>query len=370
MRHGTRNDSAEWAAISIATWVVHQTCNLQAPRHDPPAIKPRGLKAARQLARTSSATQANTRRSRPGKQPRPGVRARWSTRHADMWRLWHSPRLDKPRNTPRAGVIPLVVSPCGTHHHSLIYGTSSHRRQHKELHYLLCTVYLVSLKYLSRGSCLFRDVPTLLCRSGFTECAMVSHNSIQTAFTDCRFGTACSHLLTIHARIQCIFCYRLVAIMSTCYQLVAVESAYCMGQTDAPGGSAHALSLARDSRRTLVHERRTCLRTPGHLAPDTVAQRLHDADTRVDAESLELHPVDPNADCDGCRTCIVDVLALDASAVDRATFDRAALLLGRLKRRPARRRRLATRGRAQTAVMFLSRPTTSRTGRCASRRLS
>ena len=136
------------------------TAELRANRHRPHRPSSPALRAP---------AQANTRRSRLGKQPRPGVRARWSTRHADMWRLWHSPRLDKPRNTPRAGVIPLVVSPCGTHHHSLIYGTSSHRRQHKELHYLLCTVYLVSLKYLSRGSCLFLDVPTLLCKNEFTN---------------------------------------------------------------------------------------------------------------------------------------------------------------------------------------------------------
>ena len=33
----------------------------------------------------------------------------------------------------RAGVIRLVISPCGTHHHALIYRTSSHRRQHKDI---------------------------------------------------------------------------------------------------------------------------------------------------------------------------------------------------------------------------------------------
>ena len=108
-------------------------------------------------------------------------------------------------------------------------------------------MYLVSLKYLSSCSCLFLDVPTLLCKTGFTGWVMVSHNSMQTAFKIADLALHAVTLLTFHARIQYIYCYRLVAIMSTCYQLVAVESA-CMGQTDAPGGgSAHA-AAHRSSR--------------------------------------------------------------------------------------------------------------------------
>ena len=105
----------------------------------------------------------------------------------------------------------------------------------RTLHCSLCTMYVVSLKYLSKGSCLFLDVPTLLCRTGFTGWVMVSHNSIQTAFKIADLALHAVTLLTFHARIQYIYCYQLVAIMSTCYQLVAVESA-CMGQTDAPAG--------------------------------------------------------------------------------------------------------------------------------------
>ena len=69
------------------------------------------------------------------------------------------------------------------------------------------------------------------------------------------------------------------------------------------------------------------------LAADTVAQRLHDPDTRVDAlESLELQPAPiPTPIAMAAAPALLEVLALDASAVDRATFDRAALLLGRLE---------------------------------------
>jgi hypothetical protein len=127
----------------------------------------------------------------------------------------------------------------------------------RTLHSSLCKMYLVSLKYLSSCSCLFLDVPTLLCKTGFTGWVMVSHNSVQTAFKIADLALHAVTLLTFHARIQYIYCYRLVAIMSTCYQLVAVESA-CMGQTDAPGaggGSAHAVrgSSCTARRYPMIH---------------------------------------------------------------------------------------------------------------------
>jgi hypothetical protein len=69
------------------------------------------------------------------------------------------------------------------------------------------------------------------------------------------------------------------------------------------------------------------------VAADTVAQCLLDSDTRADTlESLELHatPI-PTPLAMAAAPALFEMLLLDASALDRGTFDRVALLLARLE---------------------------------------
>ena len=68
------------------------------------------------------------------------------------------------------------------------------------------------------------------------------------------------------------------------------------------------------------------------VAADTVAERLRDRATREAAlDALERHaaPI-PTAAALAAAPCLVGLMSMDAAEVDRAAFDRAGLLLGRL----------------------------------------